>query len=144
MNEINRSMNIINNLLDYIRCPEIYKFLVVGICAAISTLSLTILFTSIIGMYYVISVAIAFEITLIWGFFAHDRWTFSSVPKSTKPIIRFIKYNIFSIAGLGVNEVVLVFFTQFVKFHYSISEIIAIMVAFLFNYLVHKKISWKN
>lgn len=121
-----------------------YKFLIVGIGGAISTLSLTVFFTSVLGIFYVISVAISLEATLIWSFLIHEKWTFANIPKITSVKIRFIKYNILALIGIGVNEAVLILFTNQVKLHYTLSEIIAIIVAFFFNYLVHKKISWKN
>ena len=141
--KVNR-LNIIKTITNLVRNPEIYKFAIVGVCSALSTLSLTILFTSGLGIFYVISVAVAQEITLIWSFFVHENWTFAKIPKITNIKIRFIKYNTLALIGVGVNEAVLILLTSQVKLHYTISEVIAIFVAFFFNYLVHKKISWKS
>lgn len=134
----------LNLLFNLIKNPEIYKFLIVGIGAAFSMEILSILFTSVFGIFYVISIALAFEITLLWGFFAHDKWTFSKVQKNSKTINRFIKYNIFSLIALGINESILVFFTSYVGLQYYISEGISIISTFFFNYLVNKRISFKN
>lgn len=141
---VRKVVNIFESIMSLIRNPQIYKFLIVGIGAALSLLLLTVFFTSILEVFYPISVAVAYELTLIWGFFAHDKWTFANIPKNTNAKIRFVKYNIFSTLSLGMNEVVVILLTQETHIYYSLSEFIAIVVTFFFNYFVHKKISWKN
>ncbi len=137
-------MDILNSFFNFVKNPQMYKFLIVGIGIAAFVLSFTIFLTSILHIHYTISVAISIEIAVIWSFFVHDRWTFANVPKTTSTKSRFVKFNLISLAGLGVNEVVLIFFTTQVNLHYSISEAIAIFIAFFFNYFFQKKVSWKN
>jgi len=133
-----------NFILQLKKNPEIYKFFLVGMVGAIIVLFLTIVFTSIFGIFYVISAALAFEISIIWGFFANDKWTFSKVKKTSKPYFRFIKYNSFSLIALGIIQVIMITLTTQVGLHYTISESIAIIVAFSFNFTMSKKISFKN
>jgi len=133
-----------NSIVNFIKNPEIYKYLIVGIFAAFSVLLLSIIFTSFFGIFYIISIAIAFEITIIWGFFAHDRWTFGSYEKTIRTTVRFAKYNLFALILLGANEAVLIFFTEFIKFHYVLSEGIALIVGFFISYPISKKIIFKN
>lgn len=133
-----------NFLLDIIKNPEIYKFLLVGIAGATTVLILTIVFTSGFGINYIISTAIAFEITVIWSFFVNDKWTFSQVKKTSTKFNRFIKYNLFYLISLGIIQIIMIFLTSQVGLHYAVSESIAIVIAFFFNFLVSKKISFKN
>lgn len=137
-------MDIIGTLREYVMNPILFKYLLVAAGSASSVFFITVLFTSILHIYYVISVALAFEISLIWTYVAHDRWTFADIPRSTRGMIRFIKYNSFAALGLGVNEVVLVFFTEKIGYPYYISEVIAIIAGFFFNYTTQKKIAWKS
>lgn len=136
-------MTIFDWILGYIKNPQIYKFMIVGVGSAIFVLFLTVVFTSILHIFYAISVAILIEMTIVWAFFVHDRWTFNNIPKTIPTRIRFVKYNILSLTGIGVNELVLILLTEKVGVNYLISELIAIIVTFLFNFSVHKKISWK-
>jgi len=133
-----------NNLIDLMKNPEIYKFFVVGIIGAISVLLFTILFTQGFGIFYVLSTIIAFEISQVWGFFANDRWTFSKITKNSKAYVRFIKYNLFSLIALGIIQIIMITLTTQVGFHYTISQSVGIIVAFFFNFLMSKKISFKN
>lgn len=124
--------------------PEIYKFLIVGVASAISTLSLTVFFTSVIGIFYVISVAVSLETTLIWSYFIHDKWTFNNVVKISNDRTRFIKYNVVALCGIFVNIMIMFLLTEQLRLQYVISEAIAIIITFFFNYILHKKISWKS
>jgi len=133
-----------NSIKEFIKDPEIYKYVIVGVSNAVFVILLTILFTSVIGVFYLISAIIAYEISIVVSFFMHDKWTFGKVKKTSRSVTRFIKYNTFSLMGLGINSVVLVILTQQFSIHYAISELIAIFVAFTFNYIMNKKISFKN
>ena len=133
-----------DSLFAFIKNPEIYKYITVGIINAILILTLTIIFTSVLGIFYVISAVVSYELSIIVSFFMHDKWTFVNVKKTSKMYLRFIKYNTFSLIGLGINALVLAILTEQVGLHYTISESFAILVAFLFNYAMNKKISFRN
>ena len=129
-------------MVEFIKNPEIYKFFVVGLIGAIIVLVFTAVFTQIAGIFYVYSTVIAFELSLIWGFFANDKWTFANI-KKTKPYFRFIKYNLFSLIGLGIIQFIMIALTTQIGIHYTFSQAIGIIVAFFFNFSVSKKISFK-
>ena len=133
-----------NSIKDFIKNPEIYKYVIVGGINAILVLGLTIIFTSGIGIFYLLSAIIAYEISIMISFFMHDIWTFGKVKKTSKKHIRFIKYNTFSLMGLGINSGVLVILTQNFGIYYAISAFFAILITFVFNYIFSKKISFKN
>jgi len=137
-------MDISKEFNEFVRNPQMYKFLLVGIGTASHLLFFTILLTSMLNIHYTISVAISYQTAIIWSFFVHDNWTFAKVQKKTSKKSRFLMFNIISLVGLGVNEVVLIFFTTQVNLHYIISEVIAIFVAFFFNFQFQKKVSWRN
>ena len=134
----------LNSIFNFLKNPEISKYVAVGIFCVIMLLFLTGIFTSYLGIFYVASALISYELIIILGFFMNDRQTFGHVLKTSKKHIRLIKYNTFSLIGMGINGLVLVILTDFVGFHYLISEGIAILVAFSFNYTTSKKISFKN
>ncbi len=128
---------------DGIKNPELYKFFIVGLIGAVLVLFFTFVFTQFIEIFYVISAVIAFEISQIWGFFANDRWTFSKIKKQSKTHVRFIKYNLFSLIGLGIIQLIMITLTTQFGMHYTVSELIGIIFAFFFNFIVSKKISFK-
>ena len=129
---------------DVFKKPVIYKFFVVGIGGSLIVLILTFVFTSLFDIFYIVSTIFAFEISLLWGFFANDRWTFGEIKKTSKGLTRFIKYNLFSLISLGIIQMVMISLVNIMNFHYSLSEAIGIVVAFFFNFTVSKNISFKN
>ena len=132
------------NLFDIVKNPEIYKFLVVGAVGALLVLLFTIIFTQGFGVFYVVSTIIAFELSQVWGFVANDKWTFSKIKKTSHAYIRFLKYNLFSLIALGIIQFFMILLTTQAGFHYTLSQSIGITVAFFFNFIVSKKISFKN
>lgn len=140
--------NIVNLLKEFslkvLKDHQIYKFMIVGIINAVLLLGLTVLLTDYLNVYYLFSSIIVYEITIILGFVIHEYWTFKKIIKTKKPHIRFLKYNIFYFMGLVINSGFVFILTDFFKLHYSLSQIIAILIVFLFNFLTSKKITFKN
>ena len=130
--------------IDTLKDPKVYKFAIIGIMNAFLLLQLTIFFTNNLNIFYLLSSIIAYEITIVLGFLIHEYWTFSKINKIKKLHTRFIKYNIFYFFGLLINTGLVFVFTDLFELHYSISQIIAIIIVFLFNFFTSKKITFKN
>ena len=124
--------------------PQIFKFMIVGCGNALLLLFLTIFFTDYLNSHYLISSIIAYEITIIVGFIVNEYWTFAKITKTKSVFTRFVKYNIFYFLGLVINTVIVFTLTDFVGINYSSSQIIAIGIVFVFNFITSKKISFKN
>lgn len=134
----------INSIFDFLKNPQIYKFLIIGLFNGILVLFLTGIFTSYFGIFYVISALISYELSIMSSFFMNDKWTFGNTLKISKTHTRLIKYNTFSLIGMGLNGLILIILTDYFGFHYLISEGVAILIVFSFNYTTSKKISFKN
>lgn len=104
----------------------------------------TYIFTSYFGIVYWVSSIFALEISLISSFYLHEKWTFVNVAKLSNSKRRFLQYNVFSLIGFGINEMILIFFTEQLDIHYLTSEMVAIVITFFFNYAINKKITWKK
>ena len=121
-----------------------YKFIFVGIINAFFLLALTIFFTDYLNIFYIFSSIIAYEMTIIFGFFIHEYWTFVKINKIKKPHVRFIKYNIFYFLGSIINTGLVFTLTNFLQIHYSTSQVFAIFIVFLFNFYTSKKFTFNN
>ena len=124
--------------------PQIFKFMIVGIGNALLLLLLTMLFTEYLNIYYLISSIIAYEITIITGFIANEYWTFVKITKTKTVYVRFVKYNVFYFIGLIINSILVFVLTDLFEINYSWSQIFAIGIVFVFNFITSKKISFKN
>lgn len=140
----NIETTIRNAISSTLKDPQIFKFMIVGCGNVFLLLLLTVFFTEYLNSYYLISSIIAYEITIITGFIINEYWTFAKITK-TKPVYtRFVKYNIFYFFGLIINSITVFSLTDFVEINYSLSQIIAIGIVFIFNFITSKKISFKN
>jgi len=121
------------------------KFCVVGASGTGVYLGLLTLFTEVAGLRYMISAAIAYEISIITNFLLNEFWTFSDrrTPGIRSFFIRGIKFNLVSLVGLGIHEGVLIFFTDVVGFFYIISAIFGIASAMLWNFFSNLTWTWR-
>jgi dolichol-phosphate mannosyltransferase len=133
-----------NLLHNFIKNPQIYKFLAVAIGSASTGLFLIMVLTSFLEIFYVISVLIVLELFVFINFIIHERWTFSDIPKSTKKINRFIKFNAVALIAILINESILIFLTELVGINYIISEVGAMGLTFFFNFTVGRKMIWNK
>jgi putative flippase GtrA len=127
-----------------LRDNEIYKFVSVGIISGIFLLLIMVLFTKVFLIHYLLSVIISYELSLLLGFFLHEYWTFAKIPKVKKIHLRLLKFNMFYLIGLAINAGLLAFFVEITHLDYVVSEIIAISIVFIYNYVMSKKITFKE
>jgi putative flippase GtrA len=122
----------------------ILKFALVGASGVGVNLFVLFLLKSIAGV--LLANAIALELSLMNNFVWNDTFTFNSVGLGRNSgyarFKRFVKYNLVSLFSFGVNESIL--YIAYSRFHifYITSEILAIAVAFVINYLGSSKWAW--
>lgn len=134
---------LVHTWLDY-RGAELLRFAGVGLSGALVILGLLWALTELGGIPYLLSAAIAIEVSIIWAFAFHERWTFRTLLKANPRIRRFATYNIVALAGLAVNVVALFALTELVRLFYLLSEFLAIVVAFGFNYFASRRFTWTD
>jgi putative flippase GtrA len=95
--------------------------------------------TEVIKIHYLISAAIAFILGLLTNYALSIFWVF---PKRTLANKRteFLLFSIIGLIGLGINEVIIWFFTEFIHYHYLISKIFSTVIVFFWNFIARKKI----
>ena len=62
----------LNSIFDFLKNPEIYKFVTIGLFNGIIVLFLTGIFTSYLGIFYVASALISYQLSIISSFFMND------------------------------------------------------------------------
>ena len=137
--------NVVISILQTRSIRRLLTFALVGTSAAALTLFLTWLGVNF-GLYYLLSAAIAIQLSIVWAFLLHERLTFKDKIVSyelSKTLLRFLKYNISSLGGQAINLSTLFILTTAGIF-YLHSEMVAILVAFIFNYTMSRKWVWKR
>jgi putative flippase GtrA len=113
-------------------------FVVGGIAFFVDFITLFIL-TKYIGLYYLLSATISFLLGLIINYIISINWVFS------KRTLRNVKHEFFiftviGIIGLFFNNIIIWFFTEFIKVFYLYSKIIAAIIVLLWNFFARKLI----
>jgi dolichol-phosphate mannosyltransferase len=97
------------------------------------------------GLPYLGSAAVAIETSIITNFILNNYFTF---PERNQPgakafFSRLLKFNLVSLAGLGINLGILWLFTDVFGVYYLLSNLVGIVVAFLWNYLLNTWWTWR-
>jgi len=121
------------------------KFCLVGASGVIVNMGLLWLLTEFAGLFYLFSSAISIETSIISNFTLNDFFTFPD--RRTRGLRdflkRLVKFNLVSLAGLGLNMAVLWLLTSVLGVYYLLSNLCGIAVAILWNYLVNFWWTWK-
>jgi len=122
------------------------KFCVVGASGTLVYLGLLALFTEIGGLFYALSAALAYEISILNNFTWNELWTFRDRRASAggSVLARVLRFNLVSLVGLGIHEAVLTFFTEVTDLFYILSAIIAIFCAVIWNFFANVKWTWRS
>lgn len=127
------------------RGRQALTFAFVGASGALVILFFTWIFTEYVGFFYILSAALAIEISILWAFALNTKITFRHAFKKLRDLMLALgKYQVVALGGLIINVALLYAFTTFFNVFYLVSELIAIIVAFGFNYLMSLRFVWIN
>lgn len=119
------------------------KFCVVGGSGVLVNMGLLWLLTEFAGLYYLLSSAIGIETSIITNFILNNFFTFSDRRSEGLFLKRLLRFNLVSLAGLGINMALLWFLTSVLGVYYLISNLFGIAAATLWNYLVNVLWTWR-
>ena len=121
------------------------KFCLVGASGVLVNMGLLWLLTEVAGLFYLLSAAISIETSIISNFILNDYFTFRDrrSPTAKSFFNRLLKFNLMSLAGLGLNMGVLWLLTEVFGLYYLLSNLCGIAVATLWNYLANTWWTWK-
>lgn len=119
----------------YATLYKLIKFGVVGFSGLFVDFGFTYLFRDIIKINQYIANAIGFCLAATSNYFLNRIWTFHSVnPEITNEYLRFFAV---SLAGLGINSLVLWLLVKRFKMRFYFAKAIAIGVTTLWNFVVN-------
>ena len=148
-----RSKMSLSEILNYLRfmlrvfisggeITRLLKFLIVGFSGIGVNEFMLWLLTELFGVHYMLSAAIGAEVAIVNNFCWNEVWTFKdrAIIRPFERFKRFLKFNVSRTAGILIALGVLTLLTEVFGIHYLISNLFAILVAFIWNYLL--SVSW--
>lgn len=126
-------MKIIENKL----FKQIIRFGIIGGLAFLIDYALLYICTDIIGIHYLISSIISFTVSVIFNYILSIKWVFE-VDERTDPKRNFLLFIIFSVIGLGINEVIMYVGVTMWEIYYMLVKIFATFIVMIFNFITRK------
>lgn len=116
---------------------EFIKFGCVGISGMLVNLSIIYFLTEFFGIWYMFSAFFAFLFSMTSNFLLNKSWTFKE--KLFLDIKKkYLKFSLVSVSSLIVDLSFLFLFTEIFGIYYIVSQILAIGIAFIFNFIGNK------
>lgn len=145
------TMDLLNNVKLFVklllrRRSDFLKFGVVGASGVLVNMGVLYFLTEQLGIYYLYSAVLAIEMAILSNFTWNELWTFSERGEGGIRSLgeRLLKFNSVSLIGAGMNLALLWFFTEVLGVLYLVSNLAAIMMVFLWNYVANVRWTWKE
>lgn len=118
---------------------EILVYGIVGGGTTVINLSAYYLFSSIIGIQYLISNVLAWIVAFAFAFLANKLWVFESKSFQKDLVIKELASFFFARISTGVLDMLLLFvFVDFIGLHPLVSKVIDTAVSSILNYILSK------
>jgi len=118
---------------------QFVKYVFVGGIAYCVDFGSLFFLTEVVKIHYLVSAAIAFILGLLTNYAISILWVFPRRALANKRV-EFLIFSVIGLVGLGLNEVIIWFFTESMHFHYLVSKIFSTFVVFIWNFFARKKI----
>jgi len=120
---------------------KIVKFGMVSGLATVIDIFVLWLFTSVFGVYYLLSAVLAFVVGSTTNYSMNYFWTFSGAKHGkAKGLASFMGIGT---AGLVITLVIMASLVEFLGVHYLVARIIAAFVTLFWNYVLNSIITFK-
>ena len=118
------------------------RYLVVGALAFVLDFSTLYALTRFAGLHYLASAAFGFALGLLANYCLCRLWVFDRRTLSNTRV-EFAIFALIGLAGLGLNEAVIWFFTEALRFHYLVAKLFSVAVVLLWNFGVRKAVLFR-
>lgn len=139
----------INNFMHIVWKREMKRFIkycIIGMTGIIVNTIVLFIFTDKLGIFYLLSSGMAYEISIITNFILNDIWTFNDNVihnRSHNFLTRAIYFNWAMIIGALFGIMLLYIFTEFLSIDYILSNIISIFIVTIWRYHASITLVWK-
>lgn len=116
---------------------QLLKFGVVGVISFVIDYLVLFICTEFLGIYYLISSLISFSVSTVFNYIASVRWVFD-VNQERRRRKNFVLFIVFSIVGLGLNQLIMWFGVDVLHIYYMLVKIGATAIVMVFNFVTRK------
>lgn len=116
---------------------QFMKFGIVGVIAFVIDYGVMIFLTEVFGVPYLISTTISFVVSVIFNYFASMRFVFKRKDDMSRRR-EFIIFIVFSVCGLGINDLLMWLMVDSLYIDYRLSKIVVTVVVAVWNFVTRK------
>ncbi|MFA5247958.1 MAG: glycosyltransferase family 2 protein [Candidatus Paceibacterota bacterium] len=120
---------------------KMVKFGIVGLIGVATNMICLSVFKEVFNTPLVFASFLAIEISIITNFLMNDNFTFKGAKCQKSFLHRMFSYNSICIGSMIINVTVLVALT-FVGINYLIGNAIGIVIGYIWNFLMNRRITW--
>ena len=91
-----------------------------------------------------ISALVSIELSIIFNFLFHEKWTFKHRSHDGASIFRFLKFNITSVASPIIQLISILFFARVLIMHEQTGLAVGVIIGLFANYLLNTILVWKE
>lgn len=91
-----------------------------------------------------VSSVISIELSIIFNFLFHEKWTFKHRSHDGSSLFRFIKFNFTSIASPAIQLISILFFARVLLMHEQIGLAVGVVIGLFANYFLNTILIWKE
>ena len=116
---------------------QLFRYTFVGAIAFLFDFGSLYFFTDWLYIHYLVSAALAFLVGITVNYLLSIAWVFQS--RTMKNVwLEIALFTVIGIVGLGLNELIIWFFTELAEFHYLISKLFSTVSVYLWNFFARK------
>lgn len=117
---------------------QIFRFSIVGAVATLIDFIFIYIFRDVCNLDLILSNTLSFTISVIYNYIASKTFVFN-VDNNKNKKQTFLIFIIFSVLGLGINNIILEILTNVLNLYYLVSKVIATIFVMIFNFITRKK-----
>jgi len=124
---------------------KLFKFGAVGLSGILVNEGILIALKEFVKYSLPLASIIAIEVSIITNFILNDRWTFKTNQQHAMPHWwqRLLSFQVVSIGGAAINFFILNALVIFSGIDYRFANIIGILIAFIWNFCMNRRMTWK-
>lgn len=116
---------------------QFFRYIFVGGTAFLVDFFFLYFFSDICGIYYLISGALSFVISVLVNYIMSTKWVFNQDNIGNK-VVEFNLFLLISTIGLVFTEILLYVFTDICGIYYLLSKIIAAIIVLFWNFAARR------
>jgi putative flippase GtrA len=116
---------------------QIFKFGVIGALAFLIDYGVLYVLTEYAGMYYLLSGAISFTVSVIFNYICSMKYVFSGKEGMSRRK-EFIVFVVLSILGLLLNQLLMWLGVDLLHIYYMVTKIFATAIVMVYNFVTRK------